>query len=191
MTSLNVGDSLVGVSGGTFSIQAAPSNGYIYMANSGSATGWSQKNTTDFVSSISTQSPNQILVGPTSGASAAPTFRALVPGDIPNLSGYLQLPTAYTTVSSPAFSTPRTPSSTRPTLVTANVQMTLTLIQTSTINAQVNTGSGYVTIQSRSLSLLGTTSIDSFSFWVPSGASYQLTTIGGTTAINSILEMTF
>lgn len=191
MTTLNKGDSVAGNSGGNFSIQGAPANGCVYMADSTSATGWSQKNTSDFVSSVSTQAANQILAGPASGAAAAPAFRTLVSADIPSLSGYLQPPTAYTTVLSPAFSTPRTPSSTRPTWVTANVQMTLTIIQTSTINVQVNTGGGYVTIQSKSLSLLATTSVNSFGFWVPAGSSYQLTASGGTTSIVSIWEMSF
>ncbi len=38
---------------------------------------------TDFVSATATQNANRVLAGPTSGAAAAPTFRALVAADIP------------------------------------------------------------------------------------------------------------
>ena len=40
--------------------------------------------------SIANQSANRVLAGPTSGGAAAPTFRALVAGDIPDLSGSYQ-----------------------------------------------------------------------------------------------------
>ena len=42
-----------------------------------------QAATTDFVSATTTQAPNIVLAGPASGASAAPTFRALVAADLP------------------------------------------------------------------------------------------------------------
>ena len=37
--------------------------------------------------SLATQTANQILAGPTTGSAAAPAFRALVAGDLPDLSG--------------------------------------------------------------------------------------------------------
>lgn len=42
--------------------------------------------------SLATQTPNQVFAGPTTGSAAAPSFRALVAGDIPDLSSsYLPL----------------------------------------------------------------------------------------------------
>jgi hypothetical protein len=46
--------------------------------------------------SLATQSPNQVLAGPTSGGAATPTFRALVAADVPDISG------TYLTASSTA-----------------------------------------------------------------------------------------
>ncbi|TAL08152.1 MAG: hypothetical protein EPO02_13680 [Nitrospirae bacterium] len=90
-----------------------------------------------------------------------------------------------------AFSTPRTPSITNDTFVVCNVTMGLTAIQSSTIQAQVNSGAGFVTIAQCSLSLIATTEGEALSFIVPANASYQIVSSGtGTNTIVSTMELT-
>ena len=76
-----VQDEIAGLAGGTvtsvglslpdiFSVSGSP------VTSSGTLT-----------ASLATQTANQILAGPTTGSAAAPAFRALVAGDLPDLSG--------------------------------------------------------------------------------------------------------
>jgi hypothetical protein len=50
-------------------------------------TGSPVTSTGTLTASLATQTANQILAGPTTGSAAAPAFRALVAGDLPDLSG--------------------------------------------------------------------------------------------------------
>lgn len=105
---------------------------------------------------------------------------------------YDDLPAAKTlhSVSSPAFNSPRVPSATKDVHVNALVGISITVLQTSSISAQVDTGSGYVTVANwgiGAVSLSGLT--NTLSFFVPAGATYRLIASGnGTTSISSIVE---
>ena len=93
-------------------------------------------------------------------------------------------------VSSPAFSSPRTPNANADVHVNAIVGISITVLQTSTISAQVDTGSGYVTVAQWSIGSLSLSGLsNTLSFLVPAGAAYKLTASGnGTTSISSLLE---
>ncbi len=100
----------------------------------------------------------------------------------------------YGVVSSPAFSTPRTPSVTHDTFVMANVSMDITTGQTSTITAQVDTGSGMTTIATEEFTatLVGFTAGNKrcIQFIVPANGSYQLVSAGtGTNTLDSVNEL--
>lgn len=94
-------------------------------------------------------------------------------------------------VSSPAFNSPRTPSSDVDVMVNAMVSISLTILQTSLITAQVDTGAGYITVGQYGKGLIALSSPDynTLSFLVPAGASYKLLSSGtGTTAIVDVVE---
>lgn len=95
---------------------------------------------------------------------------------------------AWTPVSSPAFNTPRSPSATNDVEVLAIVSLTSTLITDAEVDAQIDSGSGYTTVATESLSGLVATTKRTLQFTVPAGASYQFTE-SGTVAIISVLEL--
>lgn len=103
-----------------------------------------------------------------------------------------QLNTArsYSNVSTPAFNTVYSPSSTNDTHVTAIVQLASTLLGSSTIQAQIDSGSGYVTRAEAGVSGVAATNIQTLSFICPANASYKLIASGGTTSIISINQLT-
>jgi len=94
-------------------------------------------------------------------------------------------------VSSPSFSSSRTPSENLDVHVNALVGISITALQTSLISAQVDTGDGYVTVAEWGIGLLSLSDLsNTLSFLVPAGASYKLIASGtGTTSISSILEV--
>jgi hypothetical protein len=94
-------------------------------------------------------------------------------------------------VSSPSFNSPRTPSSTLDVDVNAILGISVTVLETSTITAQVDTGSGYTTVGQWSIGLLSLSGlVNTLSFKVPAGAAYKLIASGtGTTSIVSLLEI--
>jgi|GEM_PF-4851680 len=92
-----------------------------------------------------------------------------------------------------SFNTPRTPSVTNDTFVICNVTMAITLVQTSTITAQVDPGSGFVTRAQCSLSAAAaTTDGHALSFFVPANSQYKIVSAGtGTNTIVSTHELLF
>jgi hypothetical protein len=94
-------------------------------------------------------------------------------------------------VSSPAFNSPRIPSVSKDSHVNALVGISITVLQSSLITAQVDTGSGYVTIAQWGLGALALSGAsNTLSFFVPAGATYRLMASGtGVTSISSILEV--
>lgn len=96
------------------------------------------------------------------------------------------------TVSSPAFNSPRTPSAISDTFTTASVQMVNTLLTTSTITVQVDTGSGYNTVATIGMSGLAATNTQAVSFIVPANSAYKILQSGsGTNTLISITETSF
>lgn len=76
------------LTGGIFTVSGSP------VTTSGTLTG-----------TLATQTANLVLAGPTSGSAAAPTFRALVAADIPDLSAsYVKLSVANTFTAAQTFS---------------------------------------------------------------------------------------
>lgn len=89
-----------------------------------------------------------------------------------------------------AFNTARTPSATNDTFVIVSVQMALALLQNSTVTAQVDSGSGFSTIATMTLSGQVLTDTKAFSFLVPANAQYKIISAGtGTNTITSINEL--
>lgn len=79
------GSSIWGTTNGKPSTLAAGTDGYLLVADSAQTLGvkWAA-----FAPSLfGSQSAHNVLIGPTTGSAASPTFRALVAGDIPDLSG--------------------------------------------------------------------------------------------------------
>lgn len=93
-------------------------------------------------------------------------------------------------VSSPAFNSPRTPNANADVHVNAIVGISITILQTSLITAQVDTGSGYVTVGQWGLGALALSgATNTLSFLVPAGATYRLMASGtGTTSVSAIIE---
>lgn len=102
----------------------------------------------------------------------------------------LNKPRSYSSVSL-AFNTSRTPSATNDVFVTANVSMGITLIQTSTISAQVDTGSGFISVATVSIAAAAAvTRGDRLAFIVPANSSYKIIASGtGANSISSIYEL--
>jgi hypothetical protein len=96
---------------------------------------------------------------------------------------------SWQSVSSPAFSTPRSPNSTNDTKVLAIVSLTSTLVIAAEVDAQIDSGSGYVTRATESLSGLAATTKRTLEFTVPANSSYQLIS-SGTASIISVSELT-
>lgn len=89
-----------------------------------------------------------------------------------------------------AFNTNRTPSTTNDTWVLCNVNIVLSILQSSTITAQVNTGSGFITVASASNSGVAITTSSCLSFPVPANSIYKIVSGGtGTNSIISIFEL--
>lgn len=103
----------------------------------------------------------------------------------------LNKPRSYASVTL-AFNTSRTPNATNDVFVTANVSMGITLIQTSTISAQVDSGSGFVSVATVSLAAAAAvTRGDRLAFMVPANSSYKIIASGtGTNTMGSIYELT-
>lgn len=102
---------------------------------------------------------------------------------------------SYSTRSSPAFGTSYTPSATNDTLVIASVSASNTLLTTSTINFQINPGTGLATVAPFSASGIvvgvGLVQPHTFSVIVPANSSYAITSAGsGTNTLLSIKELT-
>lgn len=104
-----------------------------------------------------------------------------------------QLNTArsYTPRSSPAFSAEYTPSATNDTYVTATLSLTSTLLVNATVELQVNSGSGYSTVDVAAVPNISATLPQCLKGIVPAGASYQLVQSSGSdSTIVSINELT-
>lgn len=90
------------------------------------------------------------------------------------------------------FGTARTPSATNDTFVVCNVTMAITVLQTCTITAQINPGSGFTTINQVSLNVAAASTVgDALSFIVPANSQYKIVSAGtGTNTIVSAYELT-
>jgi len=89
-----------------------------------------------------------------------------------------------------SFNTNRMPSATNDVFVNAVVNIQLSALQSSTIEAQVDTGSGFSAVASLANASIATNNTATLSFIVPVGASYKLVSSGtGTTSIVSINEL--
>lgn len=98
---------------------------------------------------------------------------------------------SYASRSSPAFNTNYTPNATHDTFVLATVNISLSLLQSSTITAQINSGSGFVTVATAANSAVAINNTSTLSFWVPANSIYKIVSAGtGTNALNSIMELT-
>lgn len=96
---------------------------------------------------------------------------------------------SYSSVSL-AFATARTPSATNDTLVIASLQANVALLQTSTMNVQIDSGSGFTTISTLTFTGVVSTKTDTVSFIVPANAQYKLLSSGtATNTITSIFEL--
>jgi hypothetical protein len=99
----------------------------------------------------------------------------------------------YSIRTSPAFNTSYTPNTMLDTLVVATVSLGVTLLLPSQINAEVDTGSGFVTVGYVALSGL-TVSGDTrtMTFLVPANAAYKIVNVsgGGNNSLISLLELT-
>ena len=91
-----------------------------------------------------------------------------------------------------ALDTSRIPSATRDVLVIVNISQTSTLLTAATANVQIDTGSGFTTICSPSISGLAATQINTCTFIVPKGASYQVVVASGNNSISgNVFELSF
>lgn len=96
---------------------------------------------------------------------------------------------SYSLRSSPSFSTSYTPSITNDTTVIAVLSLTSTLLTSATVEFQVNSGSGYITIGESSISGLAATNIQTITCFVPANSEYQLINSSGTASIVSLNEL--
>lgn len=91
---------------------------------------------------------------------------------------------SYSARTSAAFGTSYTPSASNDTQVIASVKLSSTVLLASTVDIQVDTGSGFTTILELSVSGLAATMTQSATFIVPAGASYKLVqSVGGSSII--------
>lgn len=98
---------------------------------------------------------------------------------------------SYVQRTSPAFSTSYTPSTTNDTEVTISVSLTSTLITAATVNFQIDSGSGFITILPLSIPATSISpDIRGATLTVPPGSSYRLVQASGTSSIVSIYELT-
>jgi hypothetical protein len=103
--------------------------------------------------------------------------------------GQLNMPRLYVPVASPAFSTPRSPSSGEDVTVSAIVTLTSTLLTPAEVDAQIDGGGGYVTIATQGMSGLAATNTVTLTFTVPAGSAYQLIS-SGTASLVGVWELT-
>ena len=140
----------------------------------------SSTNISSYLSGIPT-SPVSILNGGT-GATTAQNALA-------NLGLKIGSNRSYSTRSSPAFSTPYTPSSTNDCFVMAVVNVVSTLVTPGTVLFQINDTGSYLTRGEASVSGVAASQFQTISAIVPVGKSYQLTNTSGTASIASINEI--
>jgi len=96
---------------------------------------------------------------------------------------------SYSSVSL-TFNTNRAPSSAHDVFVNATINIQITALQSSTVEAQVDTGSGFVTVASASNMTIAANYTTTLSFIVPVGAIYKLIESGtGTNSIASVNEL--
>lgn len=96
----------------------------------------------------------------------------------------------YIQRTSPEFNTNYTPSATNDTFVSVTVNIVLSLLQSSTITAQVNTGSGFVIVATAENGSVALNNISTLSFIVPADATYKIVSGGtGTNTLNDIMEL--
>ena len=84
----------------------------------------------------------------------------------------------YSIISSPDFGIDYSPSLTNDTFVLASIQMANTLSTTTTVTADIDTGSGFETVATIAMSGVAATSIQVVSFIVPLGTTYRLAKTG-------------
>jgi hypothetical protein len=106
-----------------------------------------------------------------------------------NVGWQINTPRSYVPRTSPAFSTPYTPSTINDTQVCAAISLTSTLLGSSEVEVQINNGSGFVTIFPLILSGVAATHVEPATFIVPANSSYQLVNLSGTASISSIMEL--
>jgi len=98
---------------------------------------------------------------------------------------------SYSPRSTPAFDTNYTPSLTNDIFVLATVNIVLSVLQSSTITVEVDTGSGFVAISTAAPGGIAINDTRTLSFIVPKGATYKIVSAGtGTNTLNSIMELT-
>lgn len=97
---------------------------------------------------------------------------------------------SYLPRSTPSFNTNYTPSSTNDTFVLATVNISLSLLQSSTIIAQINSGSGFVTVATAANGSVAINNTSTLSFIVPANSTYKIVSSGtGSNTLNSIMEL--
>jgi hypothetical protein len=93
---------------------------------------------------------------------------------------------SYTAVSSPAFNSPRTPSTTNDTSVVLTCSLTSTLLTPASVTIQVDG----TTIGTLSFSGVAAANTQSTSFIVPIGSAYKFVQTSGVSSIVSLYELT-
>lgn len=97
---------------------------------------------------------------------------------------------SYSVRSSPSFGTSYSPSATNNVFVLATVNIQTTILQTGTINVQVDSGSGFSTISTIEKNSVLSNDTHTLSFIVPAGSTYQIIKSGtGTNTLNGIVEL--
>lgn len=89
-----------------------------------------------------------------------------------------------------SFGTGRQPNVNHDTLILVSLQQTSTLVTPATVNIQIDSGSGFSTVSTSSISGVVSTIIHSISFIVPKNSSYKLVNSSGSNSINSLYELT-
>lgn len=102
-------------------------------------------------------------------------FDSLLPSSLAD--SQINTSRSYSPRSTPAFNTDYAPSTTNDVFVLATVNIALAILQSSTVTAQVDTGSGFVTIASAARGSVVINDTFTLSFIVPKGATYKLSLI--------------
>ena len=95
----------------------------------------------------------------------------------------------WSTVSSPALNTPRTPNASNDTEVMAIFSLTGGALTSSQIDIKIDDGGGMITRGSESVPALAAATLKTFNFTVPAGSSYQFVDTGNV-SITLVSELT-
>lgn len=137
---------------------------------------------------------NDIFVCQDGSASPLAWFKQANSANIASMIGSslgwdLNTPRAYTPVTL-AFNTARAPSETNDVLVLANISQTSTLIASSNITVQIDSGSGFEDKANLILSGVAASLTQCCTFLVPKGSSYKIIKSSGAGSIAAINEIT-